>query len=176
MEWQQLIIDIFVRISQDLEQVLDGLTVDDLNQRPRPDCNSIGWLAWHLTRSHDRNISEMAEEEQLWIRDKWHAKFNRAPDPAETGFGHSSEDVVAFRSPDGKTLLEYHHATLELAKRYITGTLSETELKRESESPTFGNVATVRRRLVGVINDGLQHAGQAAYVRGLLKGKGWLGR
>ncbi len=176
MEWQQLIIDIFMRISQDLEQVLDGLTVDDLNQRPRPDCNSIGWLAWHLTRSHDRNISELMEQEQLWIRDKWHAKFNRAPDPAETGFGYSSEDVSTFRSQDGKTLLEYHHAVLELAKRYISGTLSETELKRESASPTFGNVATVRRRLVGVVNDGLQHVGQAAYVRGLLKGKGWLGR
>jgi len=176
MEWQQLIIDIFERISWDLEQVLDGLTVDDLNQQPRPDCNSVGWLAWHLTRSHDRNISELAEEEQIWIRDKWHTKFNRAPDPAETGFGHSLEDVSTFRSPDSKTLLEYHHATLELAKRYISGTLSETELKRESESPTFGNIATVRRRLVGIINDGLQHVGQAAYVRGLLKGKGWLGR
>lgn len=176
MEWQQLIIDIFERISRDLEQVLDGLTVDDLNQQPRPDCNSIGWLAWHLTRSHDRNISELMEEEQLWIKDKWHAKFNRAADPAETGFGYSSEDVSTFRSPDGKTLLEYHHAVLELAKRYISGTLSETELKRESASPTFGNIATGRRRLVGIINDGLQHAGQAAYVRGLLKGKGWLGR
>ncbi len=176
MEWQQLIIDIFERISRDLEQVLDGLTVDDLDQRPRPDCNSIGWLAWHLTRSHDRNISELMEEEQLWIKDKWHAKFNRAPDPADTGFGHISVEVAAFRPPDGKTLLEYHHAVLELAKRYISGTLSETELKRESASPTFGNTATVRRRLVGVINDGLQHVGQAAYVRGLLKGKGWLGR
>ena len=176
MEWQQLITDIFERISRDLEQVLDGLTVDDLNQQPRPDCNSIGWLAWHLTRSHDRNISELVEEEQLWIKDKWHVKFNRAPDPAETGFGHSSEDAATFRSPDGKTLLEYHHAVLELAKRYISGTLSETELKRESASPTFGNIAPVRRRLVGIINDGLQHAGQAAYVRGLLKGKGWLGR
>ncbi len=176
MEWQQLITDIFTRISLELERVLEGLTVDDLNQRPSADCNSIGWLAWHLTRSHDRNITELAGEEQLWIKDNWHAKFNRAPDPTDTGTGHSSEDVAAFRSPDSKTLLEYHRAVLELAKRYISGTLSETELKRESASPTFGNVATVRRRLVGVVNDGLQHAGQAAYVRGLLKGKGWLGR
>ncbi len=176
MEWQQLIMDIFVRISQDLERILDGLTVDDLNQRPRPDCNSIGWLAWHLTRSHDRNISELAAEEQLWIKDKWYAKFDRAPDPSDTGFGHSSDDIAAFRSPDSKTLLEYHHDVLELAKRYISGTLSETDLKREVESPTLGNVATVRARLVGIISEGLQHVGQEAYVRGLLKGKGWLGR
>jgi len=176
MEWQLLITDLFVRISQELEKVLEGLTVDELNQRPTPDCNSIGWLAWHLTRSHDRNISELAAEEQLWIKDNWHARFGRAPNPADTGFGHSSEDMAAFRSPDSQTLLEYHHAALDLAKRYISDTLSEIDLKREVESPTLGNVATVRARLVGIISDGFQHLGQAAYVRGLLKGKGWLGR
>ncbi len=176
MEWQQLIMDLFLRISQELERVLDGLTVDDLNQIPRADCNSIGWLAWHLTRSQDRNVGEVMGEEQLWIKDGWHAKFNRAPDPSETGFGHSSEDAAAFRSPDGKTLLAYHRAVLERSKDYIGSKLSETELTRESKSLTLATVNTVHARLVGVINDNLQHVGQAAYVRCLLKGKGWLGR
>ncbi len=175
MEWQQLIADIFVRISQGLERVLGGLTVDDLNQRPGADCNSIGWLAWHLTRIQDLIITESMGEEQLWIKGGWHAKFNRAPDPSDTGFGHSSEDVAAFRSPDGKTLLAYHRAVLEQSKRYTKNKLSETDLKRKIESPTLTSVNTVHARLVGVINDNLQHVGQAAYVRGLLKGKGWLG-
>ena len=176
MEWQQLIMDLFLRISRELEGVLDGLTVDDLNQRPSSDCNSIGWLAWHLTRSHDRNITELAGEEQLWIRDNWHIKFNRAPNPSETGFGHSSEEVAAFRSPDSKTLMGYHRAVVKQIERYMSNALSEEELERETYSPTLRIVATVRTRLVGVINDSLQHVGQAAYVRGLLKGKGWLGR
>lgn len=175
MEWQLLITDLFVRISQELEQVLEGLTVDELNKKPAPDGNSVGWLAWHLTRSHDRNTSELLAEEQLWTKDKWHARFDRAPDPADTGFGHSSEDIAAFRSPDSKTLLQYHLAVLELVKGYISGTLSETDLEREVESPTLGNIATVRARLVGIISEGLQHVGQAAYVRGLLEGKGWVG-
>jgi len=176
MEWQQLIMDLFLRISQELERVLDGLTVDDLNQRSHPDCNSIGWLAWHLTRSHDRNITELAGEEQLWIKGSWHAKFNRSADPADTGFGHSSEDVAAFRSPESKTLVAYHRAVVKQIERYISDTLSEEELERETYSPTLRIVATVRTRLVGVINEGFQHVGQAAYVRGLLKGRGWLGR
>ena len=175
MEWQQLIADIFVRISQGLERVLGGLTVDDLNQRPGADCNSIGWLAWHLTRIQDLIITESMGEEQLWIKGGWHAKFNRAPDPSDTGFGHSSEDVAAFRSPDGKTLLAYHRAVLERSKDYISSKLSAAELATERESPTLATVNTVRARLVGVINDNLQHVGQAAYMRGLLKGKGWLG-
>jgi len=176
MEWQQLIMDLFLRISQELELVLEGLTVDDLNKQPHPDCNSIGWLVWHLTRTQDRNIGEVMGEEQLWIKDRWHAKFNRAPDPSETGFSHNSEDAAAFRSPDGKTLLAYHGAVLERSKGYISSKLSETELARESKSLTLATVNAVRVRLVGVINDSLQHVGQAAYVRGFLKGKGWLGR
>lgn len=176
MDWQQLVTGLFLRISEELETVLEGLTVDELNQRPTPDCNSIGWLAWHLTRSHDRNVSELAGMEQLWTRDGWHARFGRAANPEETGVRHSAEDVAAFRSPDGRTVLEYHRAVVERIKQYVGDTLSESELDREAYSPTLHTTFPVSRRLVGVINDGFQHVGQAAYVRGLLKGKGWYGR
>jgi hypothetical protein len=176
MEWQKLIMEQFRRISQELENVLDGLTVDDLNHHPAPDCNSIGWLAWHLTRSHDRNVTELAAEEQVWIKDKWYLKFNRAPDPSETGVRHTSEDIAAFKSPESRVLLEYHRAVLERIENYINNRLSESELEREAHSPTLHTTFPVGRRLVGVISEGFQHVGQAAYVRGLLKGKGWLGR
>ncbi len=176
MEWEQLITDIFMRISQEMEGVLDGLTVEEINQQPRSDCNSIAWLTWHLTRSHDRNMSEIAGKEQLWISDGWHARFNRPPNPTDTGYRHTTEEATAFRAPDSKTILEYHQAVLERIQDYVNNTLSENELKRESKSPTLGKTITVRRRITGVICDALQHVGQAAYVRGLLKGKGWLNR
>ena len=35
----------------------------------------------------------------------WHAKFNRPDDKKDVGFGVSSEDVAAFKSPDVETLL-----------------------------------------------------------------------
>jgi hypothetical protein len=176
MEWLQLIIDIFARISQEIEIVLDGLTVEEINQQPRPDCNSIAWLTWHLTRSHDRNMSEIAGKEQLWISDNWHARFNLPPNPTETGYKHTTEEATAFKAPDTETILEYHYAVLERIKDYVKNTLSEDELKREHISPTFGNTVTVRRRITGVMCDALEHVGQAAYVRGLLKGRGWLNR
>ncbi len=43
MEWQELIIDGYERVLQVLEKALDGLTQNDLNQQPHPDCNSMGW-------------------------------------------------------------------------------------------------------------------------------------
>ena len=112
MKWQQFVMDEFLRIEDELGQVLKGLTVEDLNTQPAPDCNSIGWLAWHLTRSHDRNMSEVMGEEQLWIAEKWHVKFNRAPDPGETGVGHTTEQAKAFQSPEAAVILAYHHAIL----------------------------------------------------------------
>ena len=172
MEWQELIVDGCGRVLQVLEEALDGLTLDDLNKQPHPDCNSMGWLAWHLTRVHDHHIAGLLGEEQLWVSNGWHARFNRAPDLDDVGFRHSSEDVAAFKSPNVETLLGYHRAVLERSKRYIA-TLSTTDLDRELDEPWFQPLPTVGVRLVGIISDNLQHAGQVAYLRGLLKGKGW---
>jgi uncharacterized damage-inducible protein DinB len=176
MKWQQLITDIYERILQELEHALDGLTVDDLNQQPSPDCNSIGWVTWHLTRCQDRVAAELLGEEQVWTKDSYYAKFNRTPDPKDAGIGDSLEDVVAFRSPDALTLLEYHRAVLEQSKRYISSKLSETELNREFDNPKNPAITNVRTSLMRLINDNIQHVGQVNYVRGMLKGWGWLGR
>jgi len=175
MKWQTLINDTFIRISEELERVLDGLSVDELNRRPDGG-NSIGWLTWHLTRSHDRNLSELAGREQIWIRDGWYARFNCNPDPGETGVGHSADEAAAFSSPEAGVILKYHRSVVGLASEYIEESLSEMELEREATSPTLKSTFPVERRLVGIISEGLQHVGQAAYVRGLIKGQGWLGR
>ncbi|MFC1903924.1 DinB family protein [Chloroflexota bacterium] len=176
MQWQQLVTDIYERILQELETALYGLTVDDLNQQPCPSCNSIGWLTWHLTRCQDKVTAELSGEEQVWIKDSWYIKFNRTLDHKDTGIGHGIDDVSAFRSPDALTLLEYHYAVLERSKRYITSKLSETELNREFETPSNPTITNVRTLLMRLINDNIQHLGQVNYVRGMLKGWGWLGR
>jgi len=171
MEWQELLIDGYGRVLEALEEALDGMTQDDLNQQPHPDCNSMGWLTWHLTRVQDDHIADLMGEKQFWISEEWHAKFNRAPRAKDIGFGHSSEDVAAFKSPDVETLLGYHRAVLERTKRYISS-LSASDLDRELNEPWYQPLPTVGVRLISVMSDDLQHAGQVAYIRGLLKGKG----
>jgi len=71
-------------------------------------------------------------------------------------------------------VLDYHRAVLERTKRYIRS-LSAGDLDRELDEPWYQPLPTVGVRLISVLADDLQHAGQLAYVRGLLKGKGWLG-
>lgn len=172
MECHDLLSDGYGRIEEVLEHVLDGLTQDDLDWQPRHDCNSIGWLVWHLTRQHDIQVASLMGDDQLWVRDGWHAKFDRPADPKDSGFGHTPEQVAAFKSPDTKTLLEYHRAVLERSKRYFP-TLSKTDLDRELNEPYFKPLPTVGVRLISIMDDAVIHAGQAAYVRGLRQGKGW---
>lgn len=172
MEWNDLLADGYGRVLEVLERVLKGLTQDDLNWQPRPECNSIGWLTWHLTRLQDDHIASLMSEEQLWTGDGWHARFDRPAEAKDLGFGQSPEQVAAFQSPDVETFLDYHRAVLERSKRYFL-TLSAADLDRKLDEPWFQPLPTVGVRLISVLGDSLQHAGQAAYVRGQLQGRGW---
>jgi hypothetical protein len=98
--------------------------------------------------------------------------------------------MVAFKAPNVETLLEYYRAVLEWSERYISS-LSATDLDRELDKPAwtaekkrpvtgagvgrgYQPPPTVGVRLISILSEGLQHAGQVAYLRGLLKGRGWL--
>ena len=170
MNWQTLTVNIFDNLSKVLGRTLDGLTQEELDQQPAHDSNSIGWLIWHILRGQDLGIAGLMGDEQLWIREGWHAKFNRPPEPMDFGLGHTPEDLAAFKSPGIKTLLGYQQAVLEQTRRYLNA-LSESELDRKLDHPVF---PTVGARIIAIISDNLQHAGQAGYVRGLIQGKGWL--
>jgi hypothetical protein len=172
MNWQDLLTDGYERVLTYLESVLDGLSYDDLAWQPRYDCNSIGWTSWHLTRQQDAQVASLAGEEQLWIKEQWYLKFNRNKDPWDIGFGHTPEQVAAFKPPEAQLLLDYQRAVLERSKRYFQS-LSEEDLDRKLDEPQYQPLPTVGVRLVSILEDSLIHIGQAAYLRGLLHGKGW---
>lgn len=172
MELQDLLADGYGRIVDVVERVLHGLTEDDLNWQPRPDCNSIGWLVWHLTRQQDAQISALTGENQLWIEQGWHTRFGREANPEDIGFGHTPEQLAAFESPDVETLVSYNRAVVERSKVYFQR-LSAADLDRELDEPWFQPLPTVGARLISIMDDSILHAGQAAYVRGLRQGKGW---
>ncbi len=174
MKWQDLIIDGYGRVLEVLEPALDGVSQEDLDNQPRADCNSIGWIVWHLTRVQDSQIADLMKGGQVWVKGKWHAKFNRTGDPEDTGFGHSSEEVSAFKSPKPQVLLEYYRATLGQTKRYLSA-LSLADLDRQLDEPWYKPPPTVGVRIISIMADCLQHSGEVAYLRGLAKGKGWLG-
>jgi hypothetical protein len=172
MESYEMVLSGYQGVLTALERTLDGLTEDDLNWQPTPDCNSIGWLAWHLTRAQDGIISTIMGEEQLWIKDGWHTKFGRPPEAMDSGFGHNPQDVAAFKSPDVETLLGYHRVVLERTRNCLPA-LSKTDLDKAVDGMPIQPPPTVGVMLMMILNDCLQHAGQAAYIRGLRQGIGW---
>ncbi len=172
MEWNDLLTDGYGRLPDAVKEVLKNLPGEDLDWQPRPDCNSIGWTIWHLARGQDAQIAKLMGKEQVWIKDKWYVKFKRKADPEDTGFGHTPEDVADFKSPSSQTLLNYLKIVVEQSKEYFT-TLSKSDLDKVLDEPWFQPLPTVGVRLVSILADGLLHAGQAAYLRGLRHGKGW---
>ena len=167
MDWKELLINAFGYIPGSLEKTLNGLTDDELNWTPRPDCNSIGWLAWHLTRVEDRHIAFLMDKEQLWITEGWYAEFNRTPDSRDTGSRHTPEQVAEFKAPSIQILLEYNRAVFEHLKAYLLS-MTESDLDREFE---VGK--KVGWRLTSILEDCFKYTGQMDYVRGLRQGKGW---
>ena len=172
MKWNEMINDGYGRILETMERVLNGLTYEDLKWQPSSETNPIGWLCWHLTRGQDRQIADLMGEEQVWMKSKWYEKFNRPGNPRDMGTGQTLEQVAAFEPPDTEVLLGYLRETTERTQNYLN-TISEDGLDRELNEPQWTPVPTVGVRIVSILADNLQHAGQAAYVRGLKHGKGW---
>jgi hypothetical protein len=162
-----ILLDCFDRVRDSLQNAVSGLTADDLAWRPDPDANSIGWLAWHLTRVQDDHIAGVAGTEQVWIAQDWQRRFGLPFPDRAIGYGHSSAEVGSVQVASGQLLLDYHEATYQATATYIR-TLDEPDLGRVVDD-RWDPPVTLAVRLVSVINDNLQHAGQAAYVRGLLE-------
>ncbi len=171
MEWHQLLSEGYGRITGIVERALRNIDPDDLDRQPQADCNTIGWLIWNLTRVQDYHFANLIGEQQLWTSDGWHDRSGRPVDPADDGWRHTAEQVLAFRSPEPKVLLDYHRAVTERSRRFFD-TLSADDLDRELDEPQYQPLPTVGVRIIGVMSENIQHAGQAAFVCGMLRAAG----
>ena len=80
--------------------------------------------------------------------------------------------MAALRPPDVQTLQDYHDAVYERTKEYLE-TVTSADLDVELDEPQYQPLPTLGVRLVSIINDNTQHVGQAAYLKGVIRGKGW---
>lgn len=165
MDTSQLLTYQFEEIRSFVPATVRGLDADALTWRPDTQANSIAWLVWHLTRVQDDHVSELADQQQVWASGGWADQFGLASDSMETGFGHSSAQVAAISPGDTQVLVSYHDEVTRETIDYVSA-LDDTGLERVIDR-SYDPPVTVGVRLASVISDALQHAGQAAYVRGL---------
>jgi hypothetical protein len=164
-ESSEILVDAFGRVKGAVHAAVRGLDAEQLATKPYPKGNTVAWLLWHLTRIQDDHIADAAGFEQLWTADGWFERFGLPFEPRATGYGHRPAEVAAVRA-GAELLLGYHDAVSARTTRWVGG-LGAGELDRivdESWDPPV----SLGVRLVSVIADDLQHAGQAAYVRGML--------
>ena len=166
MRTSDVYVELFDRIPDLVHHAVEGLTPDQLAWAPGAGANSIGWLVWHLTRVQDHHVAELLGVDQLWVTGTWASGFGLDPDPGNTGYGHTPDDVAAVRPESAGALTGYYDAVHARTKDHLAG-LTDDDLdvivdKRWDPPVTLGV------RLVSIADDDLQHAGQAAYLRGIL--------
>lgn len=167
MNVAEVLTDGYTRIQETVHAAVEGLEPDDLNARPDEGANSIAWLVWHLTRVQDDHLADAAGTEQVWFTEGWAGRFDLPFAKGATGYGHSSKEVGAVKVGSADLLLGYYDAVHARSAEFIGG-LDGKALDRvvdEAWSPPV----TLGVRLISVLSDDLQHAGQAAFVRGCLE-------
>jgi hypothetical protein len=167
MTGADLLVDTFGRVRETVHYAALGLTAEQLAHRVEPEANSIAWLVWHLTRVQDDHIADAFDIDEIWTTQGWAKRFELPFAPGATGFGHSAEQVGAVRVESPDLLTGYYDAVHERTIEQV-GHLSDSELERVVDT-SWDPPVTLGVRLVSVISDALQHAGQAAFVRGIIE-------
>ena len=162
-----LLVDAFSRVSGIVNRVVEGLSPEQLSFRIDDQTNSIAWLIWHLSRIQDDHIADAADTEQVYTSGGWVDRFALPFKPSTTGFGHSSDDVAAVRVESGDLLTGYHDAVFQQTLRFLEP-LDDDSFARIVDA-SWDPPVSLGVRLVSVISDNLQHAGQAAFVRGIIE-------
>ncbi len=162
----ELLVDALGRLRGVVHRVVADLDPAQLAFRADANANSIAWLIWHLTRIQDDHVAGVSGQPQVWTAAGWAERFGLPFDATATGYGHSSADVAAVQA-DAELLTGYHDAVYEWTVGYVRK-ITDDDLDRIVDR-SWDPPVTLGVRLVSVVSDGLQHAGQAAFVRGMIE-------
>lgn len=158
------------RAEATLRRSLEGLEPDDLRAQPCGEgSNPIGWMVMHLTRVQDNILSRVQDKETEWSENGWAARFGIEDDSVQW----TPDNVHTFDPQSVETLLSFYEAVRERTGAFVA-TLSEADLDVEHPSLRPGGPPmTLGTMLALILGDNVQHVGQVAFLRGMLKGQGW---
>lgn len=156
--------DAFGRVQGVVHAVATDLDLDVLGFRPDEASNSIAWLLWHIARVQDDHIAGAADRPQVWTEAGWSDRFGLPFEASAIGYGQTPAEVAQV-VVDAALLLGYYDAVHAQTLDFLGG-LDAESLDRVVDR-SFDPPVTLGVRLVSILSDNLQHAGQAAYLRGL---------
>ena len=147
-----------------LTKALDGLTQEEATWSPTPECNSIAFILWHMTRVEDFFVNRVIQrEKELYETKGWQEKLGT---PVKA-YQYTAEELQAWPAPKLEVLREYADSVREKTLAFINSIHPErlTEVPRPDRSPdsigvTLGHMST----------EIAMHVGQIAYLRGVQRG------
>ena len=164
-----LYLDATGRADGTLRRALEGLTLDELRAQPAgAGSNPIGWLVWHLSRGRASLASRITGTDSVWDTGGWAARFGMEGEVPR----FTPSDVHTFDPKSPETLIGFFSDATEKVIDAVRG-LSDEDLEREV--PTFADrpPAPIASRLAANLMDNIQHIGQVAYLRGVIREQGW---
>ncbi|WP_238147506.1 mycothiol transferase [Rothia uropygioeca] len=157
--------DLAGRPSEVAARLKDRVSPEMLNAHPGDHDNSIAWLLWHTAREIDEQVSELSQQETVWVSQGFGDRFGLDLEPHELGFGQSGDRARSIQVQDVDLLFEHLDAVVKAELDYID-TLSDEDLGAVIDD-NWDPPVTRSARLVSVSEDALQHLGQATYITGM---------
>lgn len=164
MDAIDVLVDGIGRSQEACHESLAGMDAAQVNWRPGGAHNSISWLVWHIAREQDVQIADLAGTPQVW--EQWYPRFGLDLPEDAMGYGATSDEVAKVVVDDVELLTGYLDAAVAATVAYVRS-LSAQDLDEVIDT-RWDPPVTRGVRLVSVIDDAAQHAGQVGYVKGLL--------
>ena len=170
MEPNEFFLTTLSRAEGVFKRALEGLTTEEMRAQPGGDgSNPIGWLAMHLTRVQDGWLSRIQGKESEWDQSGWAGKFGLEADAPQW----TPENVHTFDAQSVDLLIGYWDAVRARTDEYV-GKLKPKDFDTELPPSRPGAPPmTIAQMLALILGDNVQHIGQIAYLRGLVKEHGW---
>ena len=151
---QQLIAGLTRQLLEEIARSIEDLTPEDLHHLPHERANSIGFDAWHVTRTLDNLINfAFLRERPVWLQQRLDAEWDLPR--VEQGTGMPPDEARALRFPPAADLARYVREVGSAVGERIEG-FTDDFLAEEMEIKFVG----VRSRWMVVTDNGLLHGGE----------------
>ena len=109
------------------DELLVGLTDEQVRRRPHPAVNTIAWLLWHMARGEDIGVNRFAADQpQVLDGEGWLARLDGGRRDIGTGMDDAEVDALSARV-DAGALRSYWDAVGRRTRAVVEG-LRESDL------------------------------------------------
>ena len=167
MDTRDLLIDGITQLSDWLDDGLDGLSVDQVNWLPDGKTTSIGFSAWHITRTSDNIVNFVFQNRKptIWVEQGYAEKLGLHK--AEQGTGMALETARTIQINDVGLLREYNRAVKGAVVDFLKTTPMEALDEIQMIKP-LGEMSKLRVVRQVMMTHGFMHLGEINLIRGIL--------